>query len=310
MIRVSKMKILISFLIALAALTFLFLNINLEETLIVISKTNLSLYAFAFLLSYFGLVLRAKRWDYLLRNINFFGKLKDLFEIYFLSLFANCLLPAKLGDFYRGHLMKKNYNLSMSRTVGTIFVERIIDIILLVLFLSVSGMIVFGGRLPGNITAGLQLGYMLVVFLVVTLLMIGRWREQIIERLPEKVSEYFERFEEGCSQSLKSNRFKVIILSVSIWLVDIMRLFVVTKALGLDIPFDVVLFVLPAAALMTALPLTPAGLGAVELTITGILTLLGYDINVAASVAILERVIDYWSYILLGALLHLISRKV
>ncbi len=52
-------------------------------------------------------------------------------EILFLSWFVNCLVPAKLGDLYRAWLLKGNYGGSASRTVGTVFIERIADIIVI-----------------------------------------------------------------------------------------------------------------------------------------------------------------------------------
>ena len=71
-----------------------------------------------------------------------------------------------------------------------------------------------------------------------------------------------------------------------------------------------------ASALLTTLPITPAGLGFVESAIVGILLLAaswglapGIDENVAASVAILDRVISYWSLIVTGIILYLITRK-
>ena len=45
----------------------------------------------------------------------------------------NCLVPAKLGDLYRAYLLRANYAASLSRTVGTVFVERIADIIIIAL---------------------------------------------------------------------------------------------------------------------------------------------------------------------------------
>ena len=76
------------------------------------------------------------------------------------------------------------------------------------------------------------------------------------------------------------------------------------------------LFVALAAALLTTLPVTPAGLGFVETSIVGILILAanfglapGVNENVATSVAILDRVISYWSLIVVGSILYVITRK-
>lgn len=304
-----KLRMLASFVIALIALYFLYTNINLGEILEIIGKTNLSIYILAFIFSYLGILARVYRWDLLLKNIDVQGKLRDVFEVYFLSMFANCLLPAKLGDVYRGHLAKKNFNVSMSKTIGTVFVERIVDIVSLVALLSISGFLLFGSQIPENIMTGLKIVYTIAGVLVVSIILMKKQRERIISLLPGKVGDYFERFETGCSMSLRKRRLGITWTTALVWLFDLTRLFLVTRALGLDVPLEVIIFILPAMALLTALPITPAGLGAVELTITGILVLVGFDINVAASVAILERIIDYWSYVFFGALLYMFSKK-
>ena len=53
---------------------------------------------------------------------------KDSTEILYLSWLVNCLVPAKLGDVYRAYLLKINSPVSLSRTFGTVFIERILDL--------------------------------------------------------------------------------------------------------------------------------------------------------------------------------------
>ena len=44
----------------------------------------------------------------------------------------NCLVPAKLGDVYRAWLLKVNSTVSLSRTFGTVFIERVLDLFAIV----------------------------------------------------------------------------------------------------------------------------------------------------------------------------------
>ncbi|MDI6859145.1 MAG: flippase-like domain-containing protein, partial [Methanocellales archaeon] len=81
------------------------------------------------------------------------------------------------------------------------------------------------------------------------------------------------------------------------------------SAIGLRIALPIIVFVALAAALLTALPITPAGLGAVELAIVGVLMIVGIDKNLAVSVAILDRLISYWSLLIVGGLAYFITDK-
>ena len=101
------------------------------------------------------------------------------------------------------------------------------------------------------------------------------------------------------------------------WAGEVARLYLVTLSLGLNgIAQSVVVFVALAAALMTTLPLTPAGLGFAEGAIVGILLLAaraglapGMDEHAAASVALLDRGISYWSLIAVGLVVYPLSRR-
>ena len=86
-------------------------------------------------------------------------------------------------------------------------------------------------------------------------------------------------------------------------------MFLVMRASGLDTPFSLALFVMLAGALATAFPLTPAGLGAVELTMSGLLVLFGVDRGLAVSVTLLDRLISYWSFLIIGGLVYVLSKK-
>src|SRR5205823_13093115 len=92
-----------------------------------------------------------------------------LSEIVFLAWFANCIVPAKLGDVYRAYLLKINVGVSFSTTIGTILAERITDVVLLfVLMLAATGLS-FGRAVPGEVLTTMQVGLALVVLVVIGL---------------------------------------------------------------------------------------------------------------------------------------------
>ena len=51
---------------------------------------------------YLGFPLRGYRWTLLLRGAGYRVPVRDSTEIIFISWLVNCLVPAKLGDVYRG----------------------------------------------------------------------------------------------------------------------------------------------------------------------------------------------------------------
>ena len=69
-------------------------------------------------------------------------------------------------------------------------------------------------------------------------------------------------------------------------------------------------FVALIGSLLTAVPLSPAGLGIVEAGIVGVLTLVYHvPLPEATAIALLDRVISVFSVIVLGSILYVISGK-
>ena len=64
-----------------------------------------------------------------------------------------------------------------------------------------------------------------------------------------------------------------------------------------------------AGSLLSTIPFTPAGLGAVEGASVAILSAFGVATGLAGAVAVVDRVINYWSNIPLGGLLYLIRAR-
>jgi hypothetical protein len=100
----------------------------------------------------------------------------------------------------------------------------------------------------------------------------------------------------------------ILALSFLIWILESARLFFVADATGIELSFGVAIFIALAASLLTAFP-TPAGLGAVELGIAGLLILFGIEKEIAISIALLDRLISYWSILVFGGILYAFKGK-
>jgi hypothetical protein len=139
---------------------------------------------------------------------------------------------------------------------------------------------------------------------------------QITRLVPKRFKSHYGHLEAG---TLGSFQAMPLVLGYSIvgWAIEAGRLYLVCLSLGLlQLSPPIIVFVALASALLTTLPVTPAGLGFVESAIVGILLLAsgfgmapGINENVATSVAILDRTISYWSLIVVGFVVYVVSRK-
>ncbi|HEX7196819.1 MAG TPA: lysylphosphatidylglycerol synthase transmembrane domain-containing protein, partial [Candidatus Limnocylindria bacterium] len=268
----------------------------------------------AFLAYYATFPLRGFRWRYVLERSGMSVRLRDATEILFLSWFVNCLVPAKLGDLYRAYLLRGNFGASISRTVGTVFIERIADIIIIAALALSAGYWSFRGRSRPDIDALFVVGFVLAIGLVLLIIGLRLYGARIGRWLPSRVGELWDRFHEGSTGALTARSVPVILaLTVAIWVLEGARLYFVIRALGLPevgLGISASVFVALSAALLTAIPLTPAGFGFVEAGIIGVLSIYGVTREPAAAVALVDRGLTIVTVIILGGILYAFSTKV
>ncbi|WP_238613490.1 lysylphosphatidylglycerol synthase transmembrane domain-containing protein [Candidatus Oscillochloris fontis] len=321
--RLRSPRTLISFGIALALIIFAFrgLNIDLDQTWTYMRAANPWLMLLGLAVFYTTFPMRALRWRMLLHNADVpihqgrgsWASFPALMEYLYLSWFANCIVPAKLGDAYRAYLLKHNGKVSFSSAFGTIFAERLLDMIGLFAMLLVSGWLTFGAHMPEGTQIVFGFGALLVV-LILTGLAGMRWLSPLIRRfIPTRLHDFYARFEYAALRSFSPAILpRLVLLTGVIWLLEGTRLYFVILALGhegLSLGLSAVIFVALASSLLTALPITPAGLGVVEGTVTVVLTFFGVDRHLGVAVTLLDRLINFWSIVVGGFILYLFSKR-
>jgi uncharacterized protein (TIRG00374 family) len=307
----------ISFVIAGFIVLFFFqrFDINYSDIWSNVRQTNLAIYALAFVPFYGSFVLRAMRWRLMLARVGISREHgypvpnnKGLIEIFMLSWFANCILPAKLGDAYRCYLLKRQAKASFSLSLGTLLAERLLDLTVLFTFMAISAFVVFGGHLPGQASQTVYIGSGLLALGGVGLLAMWLARDTIQRRLPKRFHEQYGRLHDGVFACLR-RPWVFIGIGLVIWAGEGLRLWLVARALGADLDPATALFVALMGSLLTTLPITPAGLGVVEVATIKVLDLVGIETGMGGSIAVLDRVIGYWSVIVVGLVLYLVRMR-
>ncbi len=270
--------------------------------------------AIALVVFYLGFPLRGLRWARLVSATGYRLRIVDSTEIIFVSWLVNCLVPAKLGDLYRAYLLKINSPVSLSRTFGTVFIERILDLFAIVVLGLAAGFVSFRNGLPTDVQAVFVIGIVVVVALAGALLTLRNFGRRIITALPvpQRVIEFYDRFEEGVFSAVGLRAMPVlVVLTGLIWSTEALRLLFVVEALrlpGVHLGISGAFFVALTGSLLTAVPLTPAGIGVVETGLVAVLTLVyGLGQGDALTITLVDRAISVLSIIVLGSIAYAIS---
>ncbi len=267
-----------------------------------IRQINLSLFLLALLVYYTTLLPRAVRWRKMLRNLGHVLPLRLLGEVIFLSWFVNHLIPAKMGDLYRGLVLRRREQISFSMTTGSVLAERVIDMSAILIVAITAAFFFVRGELLTEMRGVLLSAGILVVLIAGGLFLFWRLDSNLLSWLPHRLGERFERFQRGIFASVQP-LWLMIMLTVLVWAAEAGRFFLVANAMGVPLTMPQLLFVFAAGALLLAAP-TPGGLGAVEGGMVGVMLLLDVPVDMAAAVAIVDRLISYWLVLIPGAVYY------
>ncbi|HWV36798.1 MAG TPA: flippase-like domain-containing protein [Thermomicrobiales bacterium] len=316
--RLREPRTLISFGFALVIIVFVFTQLDISPGRVWdnLKQANLGLLLAAAFFYYLSLFVRGMRWKSMLGRVDIddahgypmpgpFG----MFHIIFLSWFANCVVPARLGDAYRSYLLKQKTKASFSTSLGTILAERLLDLVVLVLVVLASGIVVFGTKVPHRAEQAFLFGAAIVVIGVVGAVVLWLGRDRFERWLPDRFAQHYQRLHAGIFQVLR-RPFPYGLIGVGLWMCDGIRVMLIALALGTHLTIAEATLVALLSALATAIPVTPAGLGVVELFMIWILSQVGVLVpDTQAAIALLDRFVTYYSLILIGIPVYILSLR-
>lgn len=299
--------------------TFIFLylafkGIDLAKSFDIIFQISLIwllVYVCIFMISH---LLRALRWKLMIKPVKRDVSLLNLFGAVMIGYGVNCIIP-RLGEVYRGFFLGKWENVSRATMLGTVIVERIIDISAFA-FASLLSVYLFPGNLfkeilwlKTSLIIGFALIFLITVFLIflvrfeakfntVIIRIVGKFSKKASETLSEILSTLVSGF--SIIESTKAI-CNIVILTVMILLVYALNAYIGFYMLGMqnsgNVNFLMAWIFMTISAYGVIVP-TPGGTGSYHIISILVLTqLYNYDYEVSAAYALLTHFISYVIFI-------------
>ena len=311
---IGTTKFWIGFAISVLLLALFLVTVDLGRMLEALGDAN-----YLFLIPGIGLYLvsvlfRTLRWQVLLRHLRP-TKMTRLYPVVVVGYMANNLLPMRLGELVRSYYVGEREGISKTSALATILVERVLDALTLLFFISAIALFVplaglaesFGDRF------GVPWPLLVVAFsvpfvgsfgaLVLFALFPARTQEMatvfvrpLPARIEARVRDLIVLFLNGL-EPLRSPRTLalLLLLSVPVWLFESALFFFVGFSFGLNNIYDNLGELAVGAVLVTAvanigssIPAAPGGIGLFELVARETLVLIplaSVDRSVAAGFA-------------------------
>ena len=259
------------------------------------SKINLFFIPLLFVLAFGNYVARFVKWHYFCQKSNILVDKAINFKIFMAGL-AMSFTPLKAGDLLKSHLLKTNADIEYSKSAPLVFVERLTDMIAM-LVLAAVGMVVFNkGWVLLAITAAL-------VMLVIVLLQNKRL---VLWLLSLFKFGFAEKIRESYLVASKLVKVKPLIIAVIIsifsWYLECLALFFTLKALGFSISMLSAIFVFAFSTIAGTVSALPGGVGVSEASLYGLLVYFSVPAGVAAASTIVIRIVTLWFAVGLGSL--------
>ena len=281
---------------------------ELEKIKISFIKADYFYIYLSLFIALFGFWSRAYRWKFALQHLGYHTKFHNDFFTVCVSYLVNLTIP-RSGEISRAALLKKYENVPFDKGFGTIVAERIVDMLIVLLFIAVGFVSQFDKIYQFLIEKGVQFetliwfsiaGFILFV-LFVLIWIYAEWN--IILKLKQKLSGLIE----GMQSILKmKDKWNYIFHSFFIWFSYLMMFYVTIFALPetANISFDIVVMGFIFGTL--AVGFSNGGLGAYPLAISTVLLLYGIPEETGAAFGYLVWTSQTVLTIFLGLLSYLL----
>jgi uncharacterized protein (TIRG00374 family) len=299
-----------------AFLLYLFCFVNPTQVAETISKTNLAIYATAFLAYIANTVFSSLVWYRLLNSLDVKVSQSKAFLYTWVGLFFEATIP-QLGwsaEVSKTYMLTKDSQTEVGHVGASVVWQKIFNMTLTIVMLSIGlGLVLFNYTLPvltaGLISAVLALSILTlaVVYYVslkpsATKKFLG-WAVKVIGFFRKswnpigfltKVEGILDGFHDGVAQLKAKPKALIIpiVFSVLSFSFEVSVFFITFAALGQPIRIDAIFIVFTLTGVLQTVGV--AFFGFPELVMTLTLTALNISPDVAVSVALLTRVVNLW----------------
>jgi uncharacterized protein (TIRG00374 family) len=296
--------------LAIATLALLIWAGGGRATLAALAGLDARLLLLAAAIHYAGFALRGHRWQLLLAALD--HRLGYLYTtgVLLSGWVASALLPARAGDALRVAALRmpppSQPAVPVADSLGTIVLERALDILAILILSAGFGLGVLGARLPGWLV-GVYAAALLILAVTGAVVV---WMPALLARLRawsarpiwQRALVFAQHMAESLRRLPRRPGLTALVLgeSLVIWLCDALLLWLVVASLGQPLSLPAAGFAALTVDIFAAVPLTPGGMGQIETAYAVLLAILAQPgISIPAAV-LATRAISYWNFLLVS----------
>ncbi len=275
--------------VLLGLLALLLAKVEWAQVGAALRRASLGLVLAAAALNFVNLACKTARWRVMLRALAPIGYVR-LYYYLIVSYAASAVLPARAGEALRVYLLRRRDGIAVGDSVAVVVVEKVFEVLGLLAFVAPLPFLLVLPRWVEVSTAVLACGGLVALGIAVLLTRrLGRAGGPLAE------------LSRGLHAVRSPRRFaEAFLWSVAAYLVDACEIWLVLRALSIDVPWATPALVLLGANLAIAIPSTPGQLGALEAGVVAALAVVGVPAAPALAFALVYHVMQLLPIVLVG----------
>ncbi len=306
-------KMVIGILISFVFIALIAYKFDYSQFAEIWTKIDYTLLLPAFALQILGVLFASIRWYYLVeKELNW----KHSISSSFIGYGANMVLPARGGDVFRIFYCRNESNLKSLNLLSKLFLEKIIDFILVIILGIISFGILNMGKPSSAGTFAVFTVSSLIVLGIIVVLYILRFQSAFLLKILNLIGEKFQKkdFLENhvnphiidLGEFLKVKNFiKPLFYSILMWICYIFVHLTSAKMLSLDLNLLDIGFLVFCGAMSLALPSAPSGIGVYHASIISGFLLLGKSSEQGLQYATVQHLVTFVCLSITGLIFYL-----
>jgi hypothetical protein len=313
MSRYLRAFVILSLTVGLMA--FFLRNAELDRVWAEMSTSRLDLLVWSLLAMALSYLVRVERWRRLLQPVGP-ASLASAGRATVIGFAANALLPGRVGEVLRPYVLARRERLSGSAAFATIVLERLLDLLAIVLMVAVFMVLddppttapqLLGALRVGALVAGI---FAIASLALVVLLVrspgradrVARWCAYVAPSgVVRAITRVAQRFLQGLSVVRRPGPLVIaMLLSFVLWVSVSVSMWMTSLAFGIDLSFGGSVILMGMVAIGVSVP-TPAGVGGYHAAYQlGATALYGAGVDAAVGAALVMHAISFGPVTLLG----------
>lgn len=289
-----KRNIILTLIFAFLVYIVLLFYSDFNSLLDSVEHFSLNNFFLAFLFSILALIVKFYKWHFLLNqagiNINFL----DSFLIFCSGLIMS-ITPGKVGEVFKSYLIKKKYDIEISKSIPVIILERLSEIISL--FIINFIILIILDEYPAII-------FSLAIFLLLLMIFLLNTKFTFyLEKIIGKIS--FLKFDINKTLTFlppKKNlvNVRLYLISIFAWIFEFFCFFIILSNFNNSFQIIKAISFYSLSILFGSVSMLPGGLGSTESSLTYLLFHNGLIESNAIAVTILIRIFTLWLSVIIG----------